>query len=543
MAPRKTRTTRTRNRLLAVAAIGVGAALIAAPAMANGIGPFSRTAAPAVSTGAAAVPNLALNKATTGTASCRTGETPAKAVNGTLDGGLADKWCSSVRRPSLTIDLGGTFDLTSVTVDHAESGGEAAVMNTRAFDIRVSTDGQKFTTAAQVRGNAKAETVSTVNVSAQYVQILVRTPEQRRGGAARIYEVSVAGADQSTAPTPSTDPTPSSNPTATPTAEPTPTSSAPTATPTKTTQPTQTAQPTQCHSDAPATLTDYISDHKDALTRVSCNADVAVYFDNDLKAQAASSTAWISPFATDVWKYMKSAYGACATDRKLAAPVGPGCENFGAPKPALFFLHKGKHGGGTVNNRFDANSGFRTTIDAGDGSWDQNNGTIHDVLVHEACHQVEGASQGTHESPAFPIWGDSKWAEFCVHDFYANTGRTADAERTLKLFSGGKDNLPAGAKNAAWFRDWFLPLWEENGKSADVMERYFGLVAQYFPTRTENDGKNLIYTRRMNAGEYVLFTSAAAGKDLSARAAQAFDSGFSQAQFDQARKDFPQLKF
>ncbi len=203
-------------------------------------------------------------------------------------------------------------------------------MNTRAFDIRVSTDGQKFTTAAQVRGNARQRPFlrSTCRLSTcrSWCVPLSSVAEARPGSTrsawpaptrARLY--------------PEHRPTPSSNPTATPTAEPTPTSSAPTATPTKTTQPTQTAQPTQCHSDAPATLTDYISDHKDALTRVSCNADVAVYFDNDLKAQAASSTAWISPFATDVWKYMKSAYGACATDRKLAAPVGPGCENFGAP--------------------------------------------------------------------------------------------------------------------------------------------------------------------------------------------------------------------
>ncbi len=323
----------------------------------------------------------------------------------------------------------------------------------------------------------------------------------------------------------------------------TPPTTSPTSTaPSPSTGPTS-GSPFTCNSEAPAVITDHISDHHEALTRATCNADVAVYFDNDLKALPAAGTAWISPFVTDVWKYMKSTYGQCAAKRGLAAPIGPNCANFGAPKPALEFLHQGKHGGGTVANRFDSFSGFRTTIDVGDPKWEQSNGVLHDELVHEACHQVEGASQGTHESPAFQVWGDSKWAEFCVHDFYANTGRTADAARTEALFASQRDNLPAGANGAAWFRDWFLPLWKDSGNNAKVMDRFFGLLAQNFPTRTENDDCNLVYTRRMNAGEFVLFSSAADGRDLSKRAATAFGAGFSQAQFEQAKKDFPAVKF
>ena len=244
-----------------------------------------------------------------------------------------------------------------------------------------------------------------------------------------------------------------------------------------------------------------------------------------------------------MWQHIKATYGQCAVSRSLPAPVGPGCEKFGAPKPALAFFHEGRHGGGTVANRFDAFSGFRTTLDVGDTGWQESNGILHDEIVHEACHQAEGASEGVHESPAFEVWGDSKWAEFCVYNFYVTTGRKADADRVFQLFNSQTDNLPAGAKDAAWFRDWFYPLWKDSGGNGAVMQRFFNLLSRNFPTRSENDGKNLIYTRRMNTGEFVLFCSSAAGKDLSDRAAAAFNTGFSRAQFDQAKRDFPNVKF
>ena len=47
----------------------------------------------------------------------------------------------------------------------------------------------------------------------------------------------------------------------------------------------------------------------------------------------------------------------------------------------------------------------------------------------------------------------------------------------------------------------------------------------------------------MTTGECVHFSSAAAGKDLSARAASAFNTGFSRAEFAQAQRDFPALTY
>lgn len=507
--------------------LALGAALIATPAVA---GMVRTSAQPEPSR--PAEPNLALGKEATGSAFCKADESADKAFNGSLEGGLADKWCSGERRATLTVDLGQRYDLTSVTVDHAEAGGENAVMNTKAFDIRVSQDGKRFRTAARVRGNAEAQTVTELGRSARYVQLLVRVPEQRRGGAARIYEVSVNG---------------TASPTQEPTQEPTLEPTAPAAEPTGTAEPTTpVTQPDpvsgECHEDAPEKLTDFVAEHTTPMTRIDCNADVAVYYDDNLKALPARTTQWVTPFATDVWKYLKQAYGDCAAERTLAPEIG-GCENFGAPKPALFFLHKDSYSGGTVNGRFDPNSAFRTVNDIGYGNWDGTDGQLRDIIVHEACHQIELDGQGTHGSPAFGLWGDSKWAEFCLYDFYANTDRAEDAERVKTAFLKSRDDLPAGAADAAWFQDWFLPLWQDGGGKPDVMENYFGLLAQHFPTREENGGKNLTYARGLNTGEYVLFTSAAAGKDLSGRAAEAFGGGFRKAEFEQAKKDFPELKF
>jgi hypothetical protein len=312
--------------------------------------------------------------------------------------------------------------------------------------------------------------------------------------------------------------------------------------------PTPTPTPTPpgggCTPDAPAMFSDdYVAEHTERMTRVFCNSDIAVYFDDDLRNLPAGGTSWVAPFLTDVWRHYKDNYGSCSVPRNLPAPIGPGCERFGQEQLFAFF-HQNKHFGGTVANRFDEFSGFRNTIDAGDNGWSVNNATLRDVITHEACHIVEGASQGVHESPAFgEIWGDSKWAEICQYDFYQRTGRTADATRVFNQFMAGRDNLPSGANGAAWFRDWFHPLWVESGRNVAFMDRFFGLLSRDFPKRPENNNRNQIYTRRMNAGEFVHFMSGAVGRDLSNMAAQAFNSGFSRAQFEQAQRDFPNIQY
>ncbi|MEU0882681.1 discoidin domain-containing protein [Lentzea sp. NPDC005914] len=440
--------------------------------------------------------NLALNRPATGSTPCAASEGPEKAVNGSVSGGLSDKWCSSAATRFLQVDLQAGRTVGGAIIRHAGAGGEEG--NTSSFTIQTSTDGTNFTTVATATGNTANVTRHTWSQrNARYVRLNVND------ATARIYEFEVY-----------LDPPPIGG------------------------------DPGTCHPDAPPTVTDYVAEHTPLMTRVSCNADAAVYFDPALLALPPSQTAWAIPFVAEVWRHYRETYGSCAVNRPLPAPIGPNCTRFGYPKPLIAFFHEGRYHGGTVVNRFDEFAGFRNTIDVGDDGWSVNNATLRDVITHEECHIVEGASQGVHESPAYgEIWGDSKWAEICQYDFYRKSGRTDDAKRVFNQYMNNRDDLPQGARQAAWFRDWFYPLYQETGSTMAFMDRFFGLLNQHFPKRQENDNRNLIYTRRMNAGEFVHFMSGAVGRDLSGMAQQAFNSGFNRAQFDQARAAFPGITY
>ena len=134
--------------------------------------------------------NLALGKTAAGSAPCVRTENAAKAVNGSVTGGLRDKWCSaSGRIKVLAIDLGKATKISSVTVRHAESGGESRSFNTRDYDVQVSADGRSWATAATVRNNAAKATTTKLSASARFVRLAVRVGTQGGGGTARSYQV------------------------------------------------------------------------------------------------------------------------------------------------------------------------------------------------------------------------------------------------------------------------------------------------------------------------------------------------------------------
>ncbi|WP_242112103.1 PKD domain-containing protein [Luteimonas aquatica] len=137
-------------------------------------------------------PNLALNKAATGSAACNGNESPAKAVNGTVSGGNADKFCTLAASKWLQVDLGSAQTVSSFTVKHAGAGGESASWNTRAFDIQLSANGSSWTTVASVAANtANVSTHAVTAQSARYVRLNIATPSQNGDPAARIYEFEV----------------------------------------------------------------------------------------------------------------------------------------------------------------------------------------------------------------------------------------------------------------------------------------------------------------------------------------------------------------
>jgi hypothetical protein len=261
----------------------------------------------------------------------------------------------------------------------------------------------------------------------------------------------------------------------------------------------------------PATWQEHWFEHVQNVKLVAYNDDVAIYFDDDVRGGD-----WIFPFMTRLWRYTKQTYD-----------MGP------EPQNRLFAIfHQGKYSGGHPSTYFDASHDRRNVSDCGPGPWLTPG---YDVPSHEAGHVVEAANNGIHESPAFAIWGDSKWMELYQYDAYLALGMTADAKRLFDRFTATTDSFPR--PGTRWFRDWFYPLWRDHG-GAQVMVRFFKLLATHFPKN------GTAYSRRMNWGEFVHFMSGAANKDLKAMATTAFGwPPEREAQFTKARADFAMITY
>lgn len=96
--------------------------------------------------------NLALGRPATGSVPCSEDEGPEKAVNGSVSGGSSDKWCAEDWPLFLQVDLGETRPVKRFVVKHASSGGEDEELDTREFNIQVSTEGKVFTTVETSSG-------------------------------------------------------------------------------------------------------------------------------------------------------------------------------------------------------------------------------------------------------------------------------------------------------------------------------------------------------------------------------------------------------
>jgi hypothetical protein len=106
------------------------------------------------------------------------------------------------------------------------------------------------------------------------------------------------------------------------------------------------------------------------------------------------------------------------------------------------------------------------------------------------------------------------------------------AEKLYDRFSNGSD---------PWFPKFYWPMYRDHG-GVRALDGFFKLLAQYFPTRPENDGNNQIYERRATLGELVHFYSGAAKADVSQLARDAFGDDFL-GEFEQAKADFAEIGY
>jgi hypothetical protein len=96
--------------------------------------------------------NLALHRPATGSLPCDANQGPEKAVNGSISGGIGDRWCTHEFDRFLQVDLGSVFKVKRFVVKHASAGGEKPEVDTREFNIQVSKDGKMFATVASATG-------------------------------------------------------------------------------------------------------------------------------------------------------------------------------------------------------------------------------------------------------------------------------------------------------------------------------------------------------------------------------------------------------
>jgi len=96
--------------------------------------------------------NLALGRPATGSLPCREDQGPEKAVNGSVAGGVTDAWCGKDWPLFLQVDLGTPSPVARFVVKHASAGGENEELDTREFNLQVSTDGKSFTTVESSSG-------------------------------------------------------------------------------------------------------------------------------------------------------------------------------------------------------------------------------------------------------------------------------------------------------------------------------------------------------------------------------------------------------
>jgi len=260
-------------------------------------------------------------------------------------------------------------------------------------------------------------------------------------------------------------------------------------------------------AEPPASWQEHWFEHDQALSRVYYDDCVAVYFDADVDREQAQ---WLFSYMSRIWEYSLATYGPMGEERLFA------------------IFHQGKYGGGHPSYWYDDSHDSRNVTDQGGGNWREGN---YDIASHEVGHIVEStAPYPRRTSPAFGLWMDSKWIEIYQYDLYLALGMDEHAATVFDRFSATSDDFPRAGTH--WFRDWFHPLWRDHGGAA-FMTRFFQLLQDHY-----RGGGG------MNWGQYVHFSSGAAGTDLKALASEAFGWPAQREQeWLEAREEFPLVTY
>ncbi|UZW59866.1 discoidin domain-containing protein [Lysobacter enzymogenes] len=137
--------------------------------------------------------NYALNRPATASPICKPGEEAGKAFDGRLSSKTEHKYCTLQRPSWLQVDLQQRRRVREFVLKHAGAGGEPAAMNTRAYTLSLSEDGERWQPVVRVRDNRRSVRRHAIAPTwARYVRLEVSEPAQHPADpATRIYELEV----------------------------------------------------------------------------------------------------------------------------------------------------------------------------------------------------------------------------------------------------------------------------------------------------------------------------------------------------------------
>ncbi|EDM35584.1 endoglucanase-related protein [Pedobacter sp. BAL39] len=305
-----------------------------------------------------------------------------------------------------------------------------------------------------------------------------------------------------------------------------------------------------------ATWLEHWGNHNQFLRLFDYTDHIAVYHDQYM----FSSVTWPKQVFSDAWAYVKQTYGGNAT--------------FGTDQRLRLILHRvipatDNLGGGHPAHYLDSSHDFKNVLDCGLGDWSLPEGQNIGLPVHEMGHIVEDNIDGIKGSPTGVIWGDSKFMEIFNYDVYKKIGldrMAADVVTEMEAKNPYRSYPGIAFPGVRWFTEWFYPIYNQHGKE-QLLNKYFQVLRANFP----RNGNRIERSKPMNLGEFVHFYSGAAGVDLSAQARIAFnpalgadhwpdkDEGdpkywppykapqywteYGEAQFQQAKRDFPNVRY
>ena len=249
--------------------------------------------------------------------------------------------------------------------------------------------------------------------------------------------------------------------------------------------------------------------HDKKVRRQYYDAFTAVYYDSIVDR----SITWPFQFFSSAWEEVTNTYGDFGNDTRL------------------YVVGHGEPGEGVFTTTFDQQEAhslidFSVSADSTGGSLDEPIALMADV--------VQNSAYGVHESPAMAIWRD-KFAQIFTFDLYKKLGMAADSARVKQDYLNDVADFPG--PGTQWFKDWFLPIYE-NYNGSTTLSNFFKILSQNYPI----DGND--YSKDMNIGEFVHFWSGATGEDLQplAEAAFGWNDEYNN-ELLQARAEFPDLNY